>query len=64
MDKYPRTLHFQNSPGTTSDDRIATDVSSLVGVTIVITEKLDGENNSMTSKGLYARSHADFTISP
>lgn len=64
MDKYPRTLHLPSSPGTTSDDRIATDVSGIIGVPFIITEKLDGENNSMTSKGVYARSHTDFTVSP
>lgn len=64
MKKYPRTYHFLWSPGTTSDDRFAYDISKLIGVPIVITEKLDGENNSMTNKGVYARSHADFTISP
>jgi hypothetical protein len=64
MDKYPRTYHFDFSPGTTSDDRIAKDFSNIIGVPIVITEKLDGENNSMISDGVYARSHTDFTISP
>ena len=64
MDKYPRSLHFQWSPGTTSDDRFAYDISKLIGTPIVITEKLDGENNSMTCEGVYARSHTDFTISP
>ena len=62
--KYPKTLHFQWSPGTDSSDRFAYDISKLIGVPIVITEKLDGENNAMTSKGVYARSHTDFTISP
>ena len=63
MDKYPRTYHFDFSPGTTSDDRIAKDFSNIIGVPIILTEKLDGENNSLTSKGVYARSHTDFTIS-
>jgi hypothetical protein len=35
-----------------------------LAVPIVITEKLDGENNAMTNKGVYARSHTDFTIYP
>jgi hypothetical protein len=62
--KYPKTLHFQWSPGTDSSDRFAYDIGKLIGTPIVITEKLDGENNSMTNKGVYARSHVDFTISP
>ena len=57
-------MHFLWSPGTTSDDRFAYDISKLIGTPIVITEKLDGENNSMTSNGVYARSHVDFTVSP
>ena len=64
MKKYPRTMHFLWSPGTTSDDRFAYYISKLIGTPIVITEKLDGENNSMTSNGVYARSHVDFTVSP
>lgn len=64
MSKYNRTYHLPWSPGTTSDDRISKSVASLIGRGIVITEKLDGENNCQMNKGAYARSHADFTISP
>jgi hypothetical protein len=63
MSKYNRTYHLFFSPGATSDDRISKDVSSLIGVDIVITEKLDGENCGMTNDGVYARSHAAFTTS-
>ena len=61
--KYNRTYHLPSSPGTTSDDRIAEDVSGLLGREIVILEKLDGENNAQTDLGTYARSHAAFTTS-
>jgi hypothetical protein len=64
MSKYPRTYHLPWSPGTTSDDRIATSVDSLVGIDIVITEKLDGSNTSINKDGVYGRSHADFTKNP
>lgn len=64
MSKYPRTYHLPNSPGTTSDDRIAKSVDSLVGIDIVITEKLDGSNTAITKDGVYGRSHADFTKNP
>lgn len=64
MNKYPRTYHFPYSPGAKNDDRIAQDISNVIGNNIVITEKLDGENNSMVSGGVYARSHATFTTSP
>jgi len=58
--KYGRTYHYPFSPGTTSDDRINTrywhDMS--VMKEIVITEKLDGENNCLSRYGVFARSHA------
>jgi hypothetical protein len=38
-------------------------VESLLGIDIVVTEKLDGENCGMTDGGVYARSHATFTTS-
>jgi len=62
--KYNRSMHLPFSPGTTSDDRIAKSVDSLLNVPIIITEKLDGENCGMTRDGVYARSHATFTTSP
>ena len=64
MKKYPKTLHLPWSKGLQNDDRMSKDISALIGVPIVITEKCDGENNSFTNKGVYARSHVDFTISP
>jgi hypothetical protein len=64
MDKYPKTLHYQWSPGTDSSDRFLYDTSTFINEPIVILEKLDGENNSFTNKGVYARSHAAFTTSP
>ena len=62
--KYPRTYHLPYSPGTTSDDRIAKTTISLLNREIIITEKIDGGNICMTNKGLYERSHADFSVSP
>lgn len=64
MSKYNRTYHLPFSPGATSDDKISKNVDSLLGVDIVINEKLDGENTGMTDEGVYARSHAAFTTSP
>lgn len=64
MSKYNRTYHLPFSPGTTSDDRISKSVDSLLGIDVVISEKLDGENCGMTNQGVYARSHATFTTSP
>ncbi|MBR6907987.1 2'-5' RNA ligase [bacterium] len=64
--KYPRTYHLPWSPGTTSDDRkLSGDwFKNYRGKEIVITEKLDGENNAMNRYGVYARSHAAPTTSP
>jgi hypothetical protein len=64
MSKYNRTYHLPWSPGSSNDDRISNDVSSLLGIDIVITEKIDGENCGMTDDGVYARSHTSFTTSP
>ena len=56
--KYNRTFHLPWSPGGTSDDKIAKDVSSLLDIPIVITEKIDGSNTSLEKEGCYARTHA------
>ncbi len=64
MSKYPRTYHLSWSKGATNDDRISDSVNSLIGIDIVITEKLDGSNSSITNKGVYARSHVDFSKNP
>lgn len=64
MSKYARTYHLPYSPGSTSDDRISKSVDSLIGIDIVITEKLDGSNTALTKDGVFGRSHADFTKNP
>jgi len=56
--KYNRTFHLPWSPGGTSDDKIATDLSYLINGDIVITEKMDGSNTSLESNGCFARTHA------
>lgn len=64
MSKYPRTFHLPWSKGASNDDKISDDVSPLIGTDVVITEKLDGSNSSLTNKGVYARSHSDFSKNP
>jgi len=64
MSKYNRTYHLSWSPGATSDDKITDSVESLIGIDVVITEKLDGSNTGIKNKGVYGRSHADFTRNP
>lgn len=61
MSKYPRTSHLPWSKGATNDDRIAKTVESLIGIDIIITEKLDGSNASITKDGVYGRSHVEFS---
>jgi ATP-dependent RNA circularization protein (DNA/RNA ligase family) len=49
-------MHLPFSPGTTSDDRLLRDTSHFHGMTVVVTEKLDGENTTMNPDRLHARS--------
>lgn len=54
--KYPRTYHVPWSPGTTSDDRLLKSVDQFVGKRVVVTEKMDGENTTMSKDYVHARS--------
>lgn len=58
--KYPRTFHVPWSPGMSDDDKThAEDIieQMFAGKTVVVTEKLDGENTSIYSDGTcHARS--------
>jgi len=65
-EKYGRTYHFPFSPGTTSDDRINYEYWSDIQhiASIVVTEKLDGENTCLNQFGVFARSHAAPTNHP
>lgn len=54
--KYPRTPHFEWSEGKTSDDKVLSNLSSFEGEDIVITEKMDGENTTLMTDCIFARS--------
>ena len=54
--KYPRTPHLPWSPGTTDDDKVLHDLSHFEGKRVVITKKMDGENTTMYSNHIHARS--------
>jgi ATP-dependent RNA circularization protein (DNA/RNA ligase family) len=54
--KYPRTYHLPWSLGSTSDDKFLENTNSFEGKTIVITEKMDGENTNMYPDRYHARS--------
>lgn len=58
--KYGRSLHAQISLGTTSDDRFMPNgyVKAFADMDqLVLTEKLDGQNNCFNKHGVFARSH-------
>lgn len=55
--KYPRTYHLPWSPGATDDDRIMEDPDECFGGReVIVTEKMDGENCTMYSDYIHARS--------
>ena len=54
--KYSRTYHLPWSPGKTDDDRVLDDLSGLEGEDVVVTVKMDGENTTMYSDYMHARS--------
>jgi hypothetical protein len=54
--KYPRTYHLPWSLGSTNDDKFLESTKAFVGKTIVITEKMDGENTNMYPNRIHARS--------
>lgn len=54
--KYPSTPHLPCSPGLSRDDTVISDMSTLASSTVVITEKMDGENTTMYCDHMHARS--------
>lgn len=62
--KYPRTPHLPFSLGATSDDKILKSTEHFKGQTVVVTEKMDGENTTIYKDYYHARSldsmHRDY----
>lgn len=54
--KYPRTPHLSYSPGKTAGDKLLENEDCFKGKNVVVLEKLDGENTTITSKHCYAKS--------
>lgn len=54
--KYPRTFHVPFSLGVTSDDKKLTSLDHFIGKEIVMTEKRDGENSTISKEYTHARS--------
>lgn len=65
--KYCRSLHAHISLGTTSDDRFMPPgyMEAFANKrSLVLTEKLDGQNNCFNKRGVFARSHTAPTVHP
>lgn len=54
--KYPRTPHLPWSQGCSADDIHHLNLDHFVGREIVVTEKMDGENTTLYSDHIHARS--------
>ena len=54
--KYPKTYHLPWSEGISSDDKIQHDLSHFENKDIIISEKMDGENTTLYSNYIHARS--------
>lgn len=54
--RYPRTYHLPWSPGAADDDRVLPDVKDFAGQEVVVTAKMDGEQTTMYTDYLHARS--------
>lgn len=54
--KYGRTFHLPWSPGLHDDDKALIDCSQFEGKRVIVSLKLDGENTSMYSNYIHARS--------
>ena len=54
--KYGRTFHLPFSPGAHDDDKTLKDCSNFEGRRVIVTEKMDGENTTMYSDHIHARS--------
>ena len=54
--KWPRTPHLPWSPGATSDDKYIESFDDFRGKQVVVTEKMDGENTTLYTDRLHARS--------
>ncbi|WP_028973443.1 RNA ligase family protein [Spirochaeta cellobiosiphila] len=65
--KYCRSLHAPISLGSTSDDRFMPSgfLKSFAAMEkLILTEKLDGQNNCFSKLGVFARSHISPTLHP
>jgi len=54
--KYPRTHHLPWSQNLTEDDRMLSNMDGFIGKRVIVTTKMDGENTTMYSDRVHARS--------
>lgn len=54
--KYPRTHHVPWSESVSKDDRVHSSMDSFANRRVIVTEKMDGENTTMYSDHIHARS--------
>src|SRR5882757_1670136 len=54
--KYCRTFHWPSSPGVQNDDKMYQYPDMMVGVPVIITEKIDGGCTCLNDGKVYARS--------
>lgn len=57
--KYPKTMHFDFSDSLQNDDRRLETLKDFEGKTVVVTEKLDGENATIYNDYYHPRSAID-----
>ncbi|MCE2494582.1 MAG: hypothetical protein J4F40_18625 [Alphaproteobacteria bacterium] len=63
-ERYPRTLHWPDSPGMPDGDRAILHPGVFVGPEIIVTEKLDGSNVLLHGGEAYGRSVSMPTTAP
>lgn len=54
--KYPKTYHLPWSEGITNDDKVMKSLEGFINQTVIVTEKMDGENTSLYKDYMHARS--------
>lgn len=54
--KYPRTYHLPWSQSVNKDDRVLASLLAFLGKRVIVTVKMDGENTTMYSDYIHARS--------
>lgn len=54
--KYPKTMHLPYSLAISNDDKIIENLDAFIGKRIIVTEKMDGENSTISKYWYHARS--------